>query len=318
VIFSPIGFGFEALRHWQGGGSVAASVTITSPIGETTEANSVSVAIASDETVPVSGTVTTTPPANASTNLTQVGGAAVALGSATSAASIPTVIASDQGAVATKAAAAAFADGAVTTLGAAGDAAGATTIMGRIRTLISQLPAALGAGGGLKVDGSGTALPVAAAGDVASGVANSGNPLQAGGRAATARPAAVTDAQRVSGFFDKFGRTIVAPWPLDLQEQAAITIAASVASTALFAAGGAGVRHAVTHIHVSNTSATALRVDILDGATVIWSTYVAASGGGAEADFSVPLIGTANTALNAQCGTSVTDVRITAVGYQVV
>lgn len=51
-------------------------------------------------TQPVSGTVTTTPPANASTNITEVGGAALSEGQKTSAASIPVVIASDQSSIA--------------------------------------------------------------------------------------------------------------------------------------------------------------------------------------------------------------------------
>lgn len=50
-------------------------------------------------TQPVSGTVTTTPPANASTNITQVGGSALSEGQKAMAASIPVVIASDQSAV---------------------------------------------------------------------------------------------------------------------------------------------------------------------------------------------------------------------------
>lgn len=103
--------------------------------------------------------------------------------------------------------------------------------------------------------------------------------------------------------------------PASTQEQAALTLTTTT-STALFAAAGAGIRHAVTHIHVSNTSASTVRVDILDGSTVIWSTYAAASGGGAEADFSLPLLGTAATALNAQSSAAVTDVRVSAVGYQ--
>jgi len=48
----------------------------------------------------ISGTVTTTPPANASTNLTEVGGAAISEGQKLMAASIPVVIASDQSAIA--------------------------------------------------------------------------------------------------------------------------------------------------------------------------------------------------------------------------
>lgn len=48
---------------------------------------------------PVSGTVTTNPPANASTNITQIGGSAITEGQKTSSASVPVVIASDQSAV---------------------------------------------------------------------------------------------------------------------------------------------------------------------------------------------------------------------------
>ncbi len=46
--------------------------------------------------VPVSGTLTTTPPANATTDLTKVGGAAVSLGQKAMTASIPVSLASDQ------------------------------------------------------------------------------------------------------------------------------------------------------------------------------------------------------------------------------
>lgn len=48
---------------------------------------------------PVSGTLTTTPPANASTNITQVGGSALTEGQKVMASSVPVVIASDQSAV---------------------------------------------------------------------------------------------------------------------------------------------------------------------------------------------------------------------------
>lgn len=48
---------------------------------------------------PVSGTVTTTPPTNASTNITQIGGSALTEGQKVMASSVPVVIASDQSAV---------------------------------------------------------------------------------------------------------------------------------------------------------------------------------------------------------------------------
>jgi hypothetical protein len=50
-------------------------------------------------TQPVSGTVTTVPPANASTNVTQIGGSAISEGQKAMAASVPVVVASDQSAV---------------------------------------------------------------------------------------------------------------------------------------------------------------------------------------------------------------------------
>lgn len=48
---------------------------------------------------PVSGAVTTTPPANASTNITQIGGSALTEGQKVMASSVPVVVASDQSAV---------------------------------------------------------------------------------------------------------------------------------------------------------------------------------------------------------------------------
>src|SRR6202162_5393194 len=92
-------------------------------LGQKTSANSIPVVLATDQSAipvtlinqpstqlfvavdnfpavqPISGTVITTPPANASTNITQVGGSAVSLGQKTSANSIPVVLATDQSAI---------------------------------------------------------------------------------------------------------------------------------------------------------------------------------------------------------------------------
>jgi hypothetical protein len=66
-------------------------------IGQQTMVGSLPVVIASDQTaVPVSGTVTTSPPNNASTNLTQVGGSSISLGQKVDAASLPVVLPADQ------------------------------------------------------------------------------------------------------------------------------------------------------------------------------------------------------------------------------
>jgi hypothetical protein len=80
------------------GGSGATETLVVA--GQKTMAASVPVVVASDQSaVPVSGTVTTTPPSHASTNVDQIGGAAITEGQKAMAASVPVVIASDQSAV---------------------------------------------------------------------------------------------------------------------------------------------------------------------------------------------------------------------------
>lgn len=84
-------------------------------------------------------------------------------------------------------------------------------------------------------------------------------------------------------------------------------------STQVIAAAG-GVKIHVNSIGIVNTSATGTRVDILDGATVIWRGYVAGTSS-YSVTFTYPLIGTTNTALNAQCATTATNTFVSAVGF---
>lgn len=85
-------------------------------------------------------------------------------------------------------------------------------------------------------------------------------------------------------------------------------------STALKAAGAAGIRNYLTDIDIANTSATGVRVDVLDGATVILSFWVPPTSH-VQHSYSVPKKGTAATALNVQLSAAVTDVRVSATGY---
>lgn len=84
--------------------------------------------------------------------------------------------------------------------------------------------------------------------------------------------------------------------------------------TTLIAAAGVGTRIYVTSIIASNTSATPVRLDIRDGATVVFSVYLAASGGGFSHLLPYPWRLSNNTALIATLSGAVTDVRITAHG----
>jgi hypothetical protein len=82
----------------------------------------------------------------------------------------------------------------------------------------------------------------------------------------------------------------------------------------LRAAPGAGIRTYVTDLVLENTSATATRVLIKDGATSILSVTLA-GGSNLIIPLRTPLKLTANTILNAAPGTAVTDVTITVVGF---
>lgn len=87
-------------------------------------------------------------------------------------------------------------------------------------------------------------------------------------------------------------------------------------STALQATQGAGVRNYLVGLSYQNTSATATLLNVLDGSTVIAQfSAPAAMAVPAVLDFTVPLRGTANTALNVQCGTTAANVLVNAQGY---
>ena len=87
--------------------------------------------------------------------------------------------------------------------------------------------------------------------------------------------------------------------------------------TAVIAAQGAGVRIYVTHILVTNSHAsTGTFVNIKNGSTTIYTGYAAAGGGGFSATLPVPLRLSANTALNAACATTASNVRVSASGFK--
>jgi len=103
---------------------------------------------------------------------------------------------------------------------------------------------------------------------------------------------------------------------------------ASAASTQLFAAqsvaagggatniGGArNLRIYLTDLILSNSSATAAIVQILDGATVIASFWVAGSSSPYAVNFSNAIRGSANTAMNIKSSTASATIFYTATAY---
>lgn len=182
-----------------------------------------------------------------------------------------------------------------------------------------ELPAGTNLIGSVSIDQTtpGTTNAVSVTGNVASDAADAGNPVKIGYQARTSDITAVANADRVDGIADKIGREVIAPYAIPENAVRGTTgDIVDTTSTSVIASQGGSLRTYITSITVSNLSAAVTtRVDILDGASVIWQGP-AAPGGGYCITFPVPLVGTAATAVNAQCGTTAAQVRVSVAGYK--
>jgi hypothetical protein len=238
-------------------------------------------------------------------NLTQVGGAAYALGAAATAASIPVTIATDQS------------WSGATNLGKAEDTAHTTGDVGVMALAVrNDTVSALAANGDyipLTTDSSGR-LRTIVSGPIDNGNAvSSSPPVLIGTMAATSNPGGIAHGQMVRTLSDLIGRPVVTLHGLPENTFTGVSAADIVdtTSTQVVAAGGVGIRRYISAISVSNMHATvATRVDILDGATVVWTGPAAANGGGYTITFPQQIRCSANTAINAQCGTTGAAVRV--------
>lgn len=229
--------------------------------------------------ITVDGTLTTTPPANASTNITQFGGTNVSTGTGASGAGIPRVTISNDSSLA--------ANQSVNLAQVAGGTAITSGVTG------SQ----------------------AVGGDTASGSSDAGNPAKIGGVGRTTNPTAVTDGQRVNAIFDKLGKQVVVNAVRDLKGVQQTTITSSTAETTIITAVASTFLDLYGLI-ITNTSATVTAVTIKDStagttraifeipATDTRGFMLNASNGINQA--------TVNNNWTATCGTSVASIEITA------
>lgn len=146
----------------------------------------------------------------------------------------------------------------------------------------------------------------------ATGSAVPANAFYNGVNAQTALPTAATAGNLTGATADKFGRAVVLPGTIrDLVGTQTTTIAASTSETTIVTAA-ASVFNDLTALVVSNTSATAVRVDFRDttAGSVLFSIYVPA-GDVRGVAFNRPIPQTSvNTNWTAQSSASVTDLRI--------
>ncbi|NTW89584.1 MAG: hypothetical protein HGB37_01555 [Candidatus Moranbacteria bacterium] len=148
---------------------------------------------------------------------------------------------------------------------------------------------------------------------------DSSNPVKVGGRAGSADRAAVANADRVDAMFDLLGKQVMVALGVRAQMVQMPLILTTTTETTLLAAAGAGVYVDPSWMMFTNTSASAVRVDIraATAGTVLLSVNVPA-GETVRIDFSdVPMLQpVANENWTAQLSAAITDLRILAAGVK--
>lgn len=155
---------------------------------------------------------------------------------------------------------------------------------------------------------------------VAHDAADSGAPYKQGFKASTslAGLTLVANADRTDGFAGIDGVQIVRPH-CNLEDLisgvAAIT---DGSSTSVIASAGAGVKNYITSVIIANSSATAVTVDLRDGAagSVKATLPVPANTSGVVCNFPVPLGFSAATAVCADPSAAATTVTVTLLGFK--
>lgn len=175
---------------------------------------------------------------------------------------------------------------------------------------------------GSQASPSSSYLSTIAAGDIAHDGVDSGNPVKVGGVARSSEPTAVATADRVQAMFDLVGKMIVLPYanPENFVSGAITTSMTGTTSTSLIAAPGAGLRNYITQITVSNAHATVgtdIAIQDGSGGTTLYTIPAAAVYGGAVITFPTPLRQpTANTALFCANVTTGASTKVSASGYK--
>lgn len=162
-----------------------------------------------------------------------------------------------------------------------------------------------------------TALAVTPAGNVAHDAVDSGNPQKIGAKATTSLSGLtlVASADRTDMFAGVDGVIITRPYCNleDIVSGRATDTAGT--STTCISAQAAGIKTYLTSVALTNSSATAVTVNILDGASVKYTLSVPA-GSGNNKEFNVPLPGTAATAWNFQSSAAATTITCSMIGFK--
>jgi hypothetical protein len=157
----------------------------------------------------------------------------------------------------------------------------------------------------------------AVVGNVAHDSPISGAPIRIGGRALTANYTGVASGDVADFVTTVVGAQITKPFSIpELDWQNVLSPISTAVDTALKIAGAAGIRNYVTALQLINVGATATEVQLKDGATVIWRTFLPAGMTiPISFNFPTPLKGTAATVVNFTTVTAGCSVYVSGQGY---
>lgn len=132
--------------------------------------------------------------------------------------------------------------------------------------------------------------------------------------------AIVSDGQTVNPVATLDGTLTQKPYSIPQLDWSYAAAAGGIINTTgvtIKAVAGAGIRNYITAIQIANASATATDVQIRDGAggTVIWRGYASANMPLTPIPLPSPIKGSANTLVEAACGTTGAAVYLNAQGY---
>ena len=188
------------------------------------------------------------------------------------------------------------------------------------QTMANSMPVAIASDQGNVPVSQATAssLNAQVVGSIAHDTGDSGNPVKIGAYATNANRTRVANADRVDLIADLAGRIVTTPFQVRelVTRGSAVTLTTTSETTILAAA--ASTYHDLIWLMLTNTSSTAVRVDIRDTTTgtVQFSVALAANGGAVICPPAPITQTTANTNWTAQLSGAVTDVRIIAMAVK--
>jgi hypothetical protein len=166
-----------------------------------------------------------------------------------------------------------------------------------------------------KLDSTNDSITVV--GNIAHDSADSGNPVKVGlkAKAALSGVTLVAADDRTDAYGDLDGTQIVRPNSAIGDYVNGNASNTDGTSTQVLAAGASGIKHYITDVTITNTSASNIYVELKDGTSVKW-TFPVPANSGVTHHFGTPIGGTAATAWNFDPSAAATTIYCSVAGFK--